>query len=63
MTNRNVARLQLAALAIFLEQTAFNALRAGSTTVRWASVTLAVGFAASLAWKIRQYRHRYPSNV
>jgi hypothetical protein len=63
MTDRNLARVQLASLAIFLGQAAYNALRPASPAVRWLSVVLAVVMAVALAWKVRQYRRRYPSNV
>lgn len=63
MTDRNLARIQLAALAIFLEQAVDNAVRAGTATVRWLAVALAVGLVVALVWKIRRYRRRYPSKV
>lgn len=63
MTDRNLARVQLAALAIFLEQAVDNAFRAGTATVRWIAVVFAVVIAVSLVWKIRQYRRRYRSEV
>jgi hypothetical protein len=63
MTDRNLARIQLATLAIFLGQAAYSALRPASPAVRWVSVAVAVVMAVALVWKIRQYRRRYPSNL
>ena len=63
MTDRSLARIQLAALAIFLEQAVDNAFRAGTATVRWVAVAGAVAIAVALVWKIRRYRQRYPTEV
>lgn len=63
MTDRNLARIQLAALAIFLEQSVDNAVRAGTATVRGVALAVAVTIAVTLVWKIRRYRQRYPREV
>jgi len=63
MTDRNLARIQLAALAILLEQAVDIAFRASTATPRWIAATLAVGIVVALVWKIRWYRRRYPSKV
>jgi len=63
MTDRNLARIQLAALAILLEQAVDIAFRASTAAPRWIAGALAVGIVVALVWKIRQYRRRYPSKV
>ena len=63
MTDRNLARIQLAALAIFLEQSVDTAVRAGTPTLRWVALAMAVAIAVTLVWKIRRYRQRYPREV